>query len=163
MTACDFLVIGGGISGAAAAYELPLGPEDEEAFGPQSRELLAALAEDGQVRGIGGRWFWASTDYPAGRVNLRTISDNTFTIVDATRENAVLGTVDAISAPELVFPEAIYLHEGRSYFVKKLDLEMKQAVCEPREVDYYTQPVLDTSIVVSEVPLPGHRRRGAGR
>jgi DEAD/DEAH box helicase domain-containing protein len=143
---------------AAAAYELPLGPEDEEAFGPQARELLAALAEDGQVRAIGGRWFWASTDYPAGRINLRTISDNTFTIVDATRENAVLGTVDAISAPELVFPEAIYLHEGRSYFVKKLDLEMKQAVCEPREVDYYTQPVLDTSIVVGEAA----RTRAAG-
>ena len=135
---------------ASAAYELPLTPEDLAIFGPQAGELLDALAEDGQVRAIDSRWYWASTDYPAARINLRTIADNTFTIVDATRGNEVLGTVDAISAPELVFPEAIYLHEGRSYFVQKLDLEMKVAYCEPREVDYYTQPVLDTNIVTRE-------------
>ncbi len=135
---------------ASAVSELPLSAADAEAFGPQAGELLDALAHDGQVRTIDGRWFWSSTDAPARRLNLRTISYNTFTIVDGTRENLVLGTVDAISAPELVYPEAIYLHEGRSYFVRKLDLEMKQAVCEPREVDYYTQPVLDTNILVRD-------------
>ncbi|MEO6463035.1 MAG: DEAD/DEAH box helicase [Candidatus Eisenbacteria bacterium] len=148
---------------AAAAYELPVTGEDAALFGPQAGELLDALAHDGQVRVLDGRWFWASTDYPAGRINLRTISDNTFTIVDATRDNQVLGTVDAISAPELVYPEAIYLHEGRSYFVRKLDLEMKVAFVEPREVDYYTQPVLDTSILVrrSGEGGPGWRTRTA--
>ena len=146
---------------ASAAYELPITAEDAALFGPQAGELLDALAADGQVRALDGRWFWASTDYPAGRVNLRTISDNTITIVDATRDNAVLGTVDAISGPELVYPEAIYLHEGRSYFVKKLDLEMKVAFVEPREVDYYTQPVLDTSIVVPE-PAAGRSRETLG-
>jgi DEAD/DEAH box helicase domain-containing protein len=133
---------------ASAAYELPVTADDAAMFGPQAAELLDALAGDGQVRVLDGRWFWASTDYPAGRINLRTISDNTITIVDASRDNQVLGTVDAISGPELVYPEAIYLHEGRSYFVQKLDLEMKVAFVEPREVDYYTQPVLDTNILV---------------
>ncbi len=141
---------------ACAAYELPVSDEDAAAFGPQSAELLEALGDDGQARRLDGRWYWATTDYPAGRLNLRTISDNTFTIVDGTRDNLVLGTVDAISAPELVYPEAIYLHEGRSYFVRKLDLEMKQAVCEPREVDYYTQPVLDTNILVTGRPGEGN-------
>ncbi len=135
---------------ASAAYELPVTKEDEALFGPQTAELLDALADDGQVRAIDGRWFWASTDYPAGRINLRTMADNTFTIVDGTKQNEVLGMVDGISAPELVYPEGIYLHEGRSYFVQKLDLEMKMAVVEPREVDYYTQPVLDTNIVVGD-------------
>ncbi len=146
---------------ASAAYELPITAEDAAAFGPQATELLDALAHDGQVRALDGRWFWASTDYPAGRINLRTISDNTFTIVDGTRENLVLGTVDAISAPELVYPEAIYLHEGRSYFVQKLDLEQKQAVCEPREVDYYTQPVLDTNILLRD-PASARTRDALG-
>ncbi len=146
---------------ASAAYELPITAEDAAAFGPQATELLDALAHDGQVRVLDGRWFWASTDYPAGRINLRTISDNTFTIVDGTRDNLVLGTVDAISAPELVYPEAIYLHEGRSYYVRKLDLEMKQAVCEPREVDYYTQPVLDTNILVRD-PAAARTRDALG-
>ena len=60
----------------------------------------------------------------------------------------MIGTVDAISALELVYPEAIYLHEGATCFVRELDLEQKIAYVEPREVDYYTQPVLETNIRV---------------
>jgi DEAD/DEAH box helicase domain-containing protein len=56
--------------------------------------------------------------------------------------------VDAISGLELVYPEAIYLHEGETWFVRSLDLEQKFAFVEPRQVDYYTQPVLDTNIRV---------------
>jgi DEAD/DEAH box helicase domain-containing protein len=58
--------------------------------------------------------------------------------------------VDAISALELVYPEAIYLHEGETYYVRELDLAQKVAFVERREVDYYTQPVLDTNIRVRD-------------
>ena len=133
---------------ACAAYELPLAPGDEAVFGPQTPAILAALGEAGETRTIDGRTYWAKTDFPAAAVSLRTISDNTYTIMDTTRENAVIGTVDAISALELVYPEAVYLHEGETWFVKRLDLEQKTALVEPRVVDYYTQPVLDTSIRV---------------
>ena len=57
----------------------------------------------------------------------------------------VIGNVDAISAVELVYPNAIYLHEGRSFLVKKLDMEARLAFVEPAVVDYYTQPVLANS------------------
>jgi DEAD/DEAH box helicase domain-containing protein len=60
----------------------------------------------------------------------------------------VIGTVDAISGLELVYPDAIYLHEGETWWVRSLDLEQKVATVEPRTVDYYTQPVLDTNIRV---------------
>jgi DEAD/DEAH box helicase domain-containing protein len=133
---------------ACAAYELPLSGSDAEAFGPQMPDILAALEEAGETRTIDGRAYWANTEFPAAKVNLRTISDNTYTIMDAGHANAVIGTVDAISALELVYPEAIYLHEGETYFVRALDLEQKTAFVERREVDYYTQPVLDTSIRV---------------
>ena len=63
-------------------------------------------------------------------MSLRTISDDTFSILDVKRENAVIANVDAISALELVYPEAIYLHEGDTYFVKKLDMEQKVAKLE---------------------------------
>jgi len=133
---------------ACAAYELPLGPQDETVFGPQTAAILAALEEAGETRTLDGRSYWAKTDFPAAAVSLRTISDDTYTIMDATRGNAVIGTVDAISAFELVYPEAVYLHEGETWFVRRLDLEQKTALVEPRVVDYYTQPVLDTSIRV---------------
>jgi DEAD/DEAH box helicase domain-containing protein len=133
---------------ACAAYELPLGAEDEALFGPQTGSILAALDEAGETHLVDGRAYWAKTDFPAATVNLRTISDNTYTIMDTSHDNAVIGTVDAISAFELVYPEAVYLHEGETWFVKQLDLEQKTALVEPRVVDYYTQPVLDTSIRV---------------
>lgn len=133
---------------ACAAYELPLLSSDSELLGEGSDGVAEALEEDGQLRTLDGRRYWASAEFPAARVSLRALSEDTFTIVDGTRANAVVGTVDAISAPELVYPGAIYLHEGESYFVRKLDLEQKTAVVEPRVVDYYTQPVLDTNLLV---------------
>src|SRR5262245_47061825 len=166
---------------ACAAYELPLSRDDAAAFGPQMPEILAALEDAGETRVIDGRAYWANTQSPAAKVGLRTISDNTYTIMDTggrtlapprsgnvadpfaaapeaapdgAARNTVIGTVDAISALELVYPEAIYLHEGETYFVRALDLEQKTAFVERREVDYYTQPVLDTTIRVR-----GERRR----
>jgi DEAD/DEAH box helicase domain-containing protein len=102
------------------------------------------------MKSLDGLRYWSSADYPAGKVNLRTISDDTFTILDQGEANAVLATVDAISAPELVYPEAIYLHDGDTFFVRELDLKQKIAYVERREVDYYTQPVLDTRLQLLE-------------
>jgi len=133
---------------ACAAYELPITAADAPAFGPQTGAILEALDDSGETKTIDGRSYWARTDFPSAKVNLRTISDDTYTIMDSTRGNAVMGNVDAISALELVYPEAIYLHEGQTCFVRELDLAQKVAYVEPREVDYYTQPVLDTNIRV---------------
>ena len=135
---------------SCAAYELPLSEEDEALFGSRAPAIASILEEEGSFKSLDGLRYWSSAEYPAGSVNLRTISDDTFTILDQTRENAVLGTVDSISAPELVYPEAIYLHEGDTYFVRELDLKQKIAYVEPREVDYYTQPVLDTHLKLEE-------------
>ncbi len=133
---------------ACAAYELPVGEGDEAAFGEQMRDVLAALDEAGETRVIDGRAYWSNSAFPGARVSLRSMSDDTYTIVDGSRANAVIGTVDAISGLELVYPEAIYLHEGGTWWVRSLDLEQKVATAEPRTVDYYTQPVLDTNIRV---------------
>jgi DEAD/DEAH box helicase domain-containing protein len=155
---------------ACAAYELPLSADDEALFGTRAPQIAALLEEDGSMKSLDGLRYWSSADYPAGKVSLRTISDDTFTILDqgrardegasrdaegpprdgASPENAVLATVDAISAPELVYPEAIYLHEGDTYFVRELDLKQKIAYVERRDVDYYTQPVLDTRLKLLE-------------
>ena len=131
---------------ACAAYELPLTPDDESLFGDRATQIAALLEEEGTMKSLDGLRYWSSADYPAGKVNLRTISDDTFTILDQGEANAVLATVDAISAPELVYPEAIYLHDGDTYFVRELDMKQKIAYVERREVDYYTQPVLDTRL-----------------
>jgi DEAD/DEAH box helicase domain-containing protein len=129
-----------------AAFELPLTPEDKELFGEMTEPIVDLLEEFEQLKELDGRHYWSSTDFPARETNLRTISDDTYAIVDVRNNNSVIGVVDGISALELVYPEAIYLHEGETYFVRNLDLEQKVAYVEKQEVDYYTQPVLESSI-----------------
>jgi DEAD/DEAH box helicase domain-containing protein len=48
----------------------------------------------------------------------------------------------------LVYPQGIYIHDGLTYQVRDLDLEGKVAYVERKEVDYYTQPILESSIRV---------------
>jgi len=149
-----------------AAAELPLAPQDEAVFGPRAREVARILADAGDLTAIDDRFYWSRAEQPSQRTDLRTISNDTFSIVRLCAEAhgeerrlraaapheelcesgaaraEVIGQVDSISAPELVYPNAIYLHEGESYLVRRLDFEGKVAYVERAETDYYTQPVL---------------------
>ena len=135
---------------SCACFEKPLSRDDEAYFGPLARQVADILAQDGRMRAIDERFYWSNSDFPAKKTSLRTISDDTFAIADDTKAGKVIGNVDSISAPELVYPQAVYLHEGSSYLVKQLDMETKIAHVEPAEVDYYTQPVLASSCRVQE-------------
>ena len=126
-----------------AAAELPLAPEDADLFGARTPEVADILADDGALARIGDRYYWSRAESPSQKTDLRTISNDTFSIVRTDRGTSeVIGQVDSISAPELVYPNAIYLHEGESYLVRQLDFEGKVAYVERADVDYFTQPVL---------------------
>ena len=135
---------------SCAAFEKPLGPDDAAYFGEMIADVAGILQAEGRVKQIDGRSYWRSSDFPARGANLRTISRDTYAIVDLSSGGKVIGNVDSISAPELVYPQAIYLHEARSYIVRQLDIEAKIAKVEPAEVDYYTQPVLASSCRLGE-------------
>ena len=133
-----------------AAFELPLADDDQQYFGPLFPHIQQALHADGKLRRIDDRNYWSTTDFPAASVGLRTIGQDTFSIVDTTKApNTVIGSVDSISAPELVYPQAVYMHEGDTFLVRNLDLQGKAAYVERAELDYYTQPVLSSSIRVT--------------
>lgn len=150
----------------AAAFELPLVDDDFAAFGPLSSAIVEALCREDQLVEVKGAHYHPGGQNPAVGVSLRHMSDNTFSIVlvDTTSrplvalpaanpaDATVIAQVDAISAPELVYPEAVYLHDGETYLVRELDLLGKVAYVERRETDYYTQAVLE-----SNVKLAGER------
>ena len=69
---------------------------------------------------------------------------------DNSADPKVIANVDAISATELVYPEAVYLHHGETYFVRELDLNAKIAYVERRETDYYTQAVLESNVLIKK-------------
>ncbi|HMB69144.1 MAG TPA: DEAD/DEAH box helicase [bacterium] len=155
-----------------AAFELPLDGEDEEMFGGITRDLARLLEENGRTRRVDGKSYWANTDFPSRTVSLRHMSDDTYSILavppDTGRGSAfrpetgpdfqvpgpgeaeLIGNVDSISALELLYPEAVYLHDGETFVVRHLDLEGKAAYVERREVDYYTNVVIDQSVLLRE-------------
>jgi DEAD/DEAH box helicase domain-containing protein len=146
----------------AAAFELPLESDgDLERFGPLAAPIAGALEHEGRLAAVKGSYYFAEGQNPAVGVSLRHMSDNTFSIVEvasdkrarssSTPENShnVIANVDAISAPELVYPQAVYLHNGETYLVRELDLNGKVAYVERRETDYYTQAVLESNVRIT--------------
>jgi DEAD/DEAH box helicase domain-containing protein len=65
-----------------AAFELPIKESDSESFGSKTPGVAEVLAEAGDLKRIDRTWYWSRTDYPAADVNLRTISESTFAIVE---------------------------------------------------------------------------------
>jgi DEAD/DEAH box helicase domain-containing protein len=137
-----------------AAFELPLTAEELAGFGAVAENVVELLAERKTLRQTGGKYHWDQTEFPAAQTNLRTISKATFAIVDISAgRNEVIGQVDGISAPELVYPEAVYIHQGESYLVRELDQPARLARVERFDADYYTQPVLADECRLGEVRL----------
>src|SRR3954471_1379114 len=142
----------------AAAFELPLRSNhaDLDRFGPLAAPIAGVLRDEGSIVDVKQQYYFAGGQNPAVGVSLRHMSDNTFSIVErdgaSSKESAddkVIANVDAISAPELFYPEAIYLHNGETYLVRELDLLGKIAYVERRETDYYTQAVLESNVRVT--------------
>ena len=144
-----------------AAFELPITVSDLARFGEYMPAVLEILEERREVSRRGNRWFWSSSGYPSQGVKLRNMSDNTYTIVDITQspagydkscedsaKNRVIGTMDELSAFEQIHPEAIYLHDGETYFVSDLQVDKKVAYVEKADVDYFTQSIAETRVKI---------------
>ncbi|MGE5598745.1 MAG: DEAD/DEAH box helicase [Bacteroidota bacterium] len=137
----------------AAAYEAPLTPADLRAFGRFAPALLEILQEDRQVTEGRDGWYWRGGGFPAAEVGLRHICENTYTIIDATDGAKVIGTMDEPSAFQQLYTQAVYLHEGDLYFVRRLDTEKKAAFVERADLDYYTQSITEINVRIEEKEL----------
>ncbi len=126
-----------------AAFELPF--QAGECFGrtpPEVfEELLQLLQQAGMLHESRGRYFWTSDQYPANTVSLRSTSVGPFLLqaFDGDRWETV-GEVDGDSVYWMAHPNAIYIHEGRTFEVEELLLEEKRAHLKPVTVDYFTEP-----------------------
>ena len=85
------------------------------------------------------------------RTGRRRASEASVTLNQGEARFTVVGEVDAANATLQVHEGAVYLHEGRSYLVQKLDLEERQAWVWPAEVEYYTEASGETEIEVISV------------
>ena len=135
---------------AAAAYELPLTPEDEDVFGPGWESAAQRLVKQGRLRERGGRYLPRGPGYPASEIALRSASPNAVAIAESER-GELIGTVEYARAHSVVHPGAVYLHMGASYEVEDLDLAAGRAVVRPFEGDWYTQPKTESETWIESV------------
>ena len=131
-----------------AAHEGPLSSADAEFLGPRWEAHAEALVSAGELRRRGGitpqTYVPRTADgYPAADVSLRSASPASFAIVDVS-SGELLGTTEATRAHSTVHEGAIYMHQGRSYEVRELDLERRRALVSPFDGDWYTQPKQET-------------------
>ena len=147
----------------AATFELPFEPG--EVFGPgPADDLLAFLSESGHVREADdGRWYWASENFPASEISLRTAAPENVVIIDTSPDRPrVLGEVDLFSAQVLVHERAIYIHESVQYYVDRLEWHERKAYVHKIDVDHYTYAdravTLKPLEVFAETAVTGGRR-----
>jgi DEAD/DEAH box helicase domain-containing protein len=137
-----------------AAHEGPLSHSDGEFMGPRWETHAEVLQSNGELRrrtGTVARDTYVPRQpggYPAAEVSLRSASPDSFAIVDVS-SGELLGSTEAARAHSTVHEGAIYMHQGRSYEVRELDLQQKRALVAPFDGDWYTQPKsqTDTEIV----------------
>jgi DEAD/DEAH box helicase domain-containing protein len=122
-----------------AAWERPLDDTDEELFGEDYVPQRDELVEGSQLRERRKKWYLApSIAYPASDINIRSSSGEDYAVVD-TSTGSLMETVESSVAFFQVHPGAIYLHQGESYLITKLDLTNKVAYAEPTGANYYTE------------------------
>lgn len=141
------------------AFELPLREGDQRYFGENFINIVQLLEEQGYLRRLKDKWYWSERVNPSLSISLRYISSDTFVIVDS-QTGSVIGNVDSISAPELLYPGGVYIHEGETYLVQELDQDGKRAVVRKAPVDYYTQPIVSGTVELLEAEEEKDFHRG---
>jgi DEAD/DEAH box helicase domain-containing protein len=140
---------------AAAAFEAPLDDADRATLGDEALERAPHVPE---LRHTPRGWVWAGKESPAARVPLRSSSPDAFVVIDASTGD-VIGLAERERAYSTVHEGAVYLHLGRQYLVRELDLQGRRAIVEPFAGDWYTQVRKETETAI-ERPLRVERRLG---
>ncbi|MBM7811871.1 DEAD/DEAH box helicase domain-containing protein [Saccharothrix algeriensis] len=123
---------------ACAAAELPLTEESLADFGGDAAlPVLADLVARKVLRRRPNGWYWTSHERPHGDVDIRGSGGEQVVVVEGD-SGRVLGTVDPAAAPWTVHDGAVYLHQGESYVVDRLDLESGIALVHAEKPDWST-------------------------
>ena len=123
---------------AAAAAEVPLTGPDLDLFGPAAPGSVTAMTAAGELRQRDSGWHPARRGHPARRISLRGDQGRPIRLVEE-ETGRLVGTMDEPSAHRFAHDGAVYLHQGDTYLVSKLDLAERVALVECRDPGYTTQ------------------------
>ncbi len=127
-----------------AAHEAPLTDDDAAILGASWRPHAERLVSEGRLRERRGAFSpRRADDYPAASVSLRSASPDAVVLVEGS-SGEMIGTIETARAFSTVHPGAVYLHLGRAYEVRDLDVDARRAVLEPFGGDWFTQVKRET-------------------
>ncbi|KAI9452326.1 P-loop containing nucleoside triphosphate hydrolase protein [Russula earlei] len=126
-----------------AAFEMPLSGDDTYWFGPST----IALCETKLVRDKEG-WFHTHPKhlpYPAAALSIRGADEERYTVIDVSNtESGVKGRIleetEISRALFELYEGAIFLHQGRTFIVKEINHDSKQAKLVRTDVGWITTP-----------------------
>lgn len=143
----------------AAAQEVPLTDADLALFGPAAPEVVASLDRQRLLRRRAVGWHWVGRGWAADLADLRGSAGAVIHLVEE-ETGRLLGTVDPGQAHTTVHAGAVYVHQGETYLVERLDLDEDVAFVRPDTVDYTTIARDVTELRIVEVDQ--HEPLGAG-
>src|SRR5690606_27748581 len=80
--------------------------------------------------------------YPSQAVNLRSVADGNFVVVDRTNgRQTIIAEVDYSAAALTLYEGAIHMVQSEPYQVERLDWEGRKAYVQQTNVDYYTDAI----------------------
>jgi DEAD/DEAH box helicase domain-containing protein len=139
-----------------AAAEVPLGAEEAILRSAPARRATADLESSGDLmRSADGGTLYSRRKAPQRNVDLRGSGDR-FGIVGEDGERC--GEIDAFRAFRETHPGAVYLHNGRTYLVRDLDLGTRTVRVARAKVNHYTRVRAVKETAILETYAQGNAR-----
>ncbi|OVA04884.1 Helicase [Macleaya cordata] len=118
---------------------------DEKYFGPSLQSVILRLTDNGYLSyhptcdSPARIWSYIGREKrPSHAISIRAIETEKYKLIDKKR-NEVLEEIEESKAFFQVYEGAVYMHQGKTYLVKILDLSAKIAFCQEADLKYYTK------------------------
>ncbi len=132
-----------------AAAEMPLNDQDDEFFPKNGLEkTIQSLEKQKLIKKSPRGWIYTGKVAPVEAVTLDSTPTDTYKVV---YQGRILETMGQAHAFKEAHYQAVLLHQGETYVVEKFDLENKLIHVVKKNVDYYTQPLKNTSAQIIDV------------
>lgn len=146
-----------------AALEHPLSLlHDEKYFGSGLSDALMSLKNKGDLSFDPSRdsfariWSYIGHEkMPSRGISIRAIESTRYRVIDMQR-NEVLEEIEESKAFFQIYEGAVYMHQGKTYMVKELDISEKIALCYEANLHYYTKTrdYTDIDVLGGDIAYP---------
>ncbi|KAL7161138.1 hypothetical protein ACSBR2_041739 [Camellia fascicularis] len=135
---------------------------DEIYFGPGIKNAIMALKSKGYLIADPSRdsphriWSYIGHEkMPSHNVSIRAIETEKYKVIDR-QKNEVLEEIEESKAFFQVYDGAVYMHQGKTYLVKELDISSKIALCQVADLKYYTKTrdYTDVHVIGGKIAYP---------